>query len=141
MTGAALGSFRVAYHDAPAQALLDQPGSLAVFSFSPPAPRTTDPRHLHVLQRALGSTPIECWSVAGRVSHGREGDLCWSRGAGWQFMAVTADEPDGDIETACERAYDQLLAHLAVSPERHLLRVWNYLDRINAGEGDAERYR
>ena len=142
MTGATLGSFRVAYHDAPAQTLLDRPGTLAVFSFSPCAPRASDPRHLQVAQAALApSAPLECWSVAGEVSHGREGDLRWSRGAGWQFMAVETDEPTGDIEAACEHAYDQLLEHLAAGPERHLLRVWNYLDNINAGEGDAERYR
>ena len=142
MTGATPGSFRVAYHDTPAQTLLDRPGTLAVFSFSPGAPSASDPRLLHVAQAALvSSTPLECWSVAGKVSHGREGDLRWSRGAGWQFMAVEADEPAGNIEAACERAYDQLLEHLVASPERHLLRVWNYLDAINAGEGDAERYR
>ena len=141
MTDAAPVPFRVAYHDAPAQALLDQPGTLAVFSFSPAAPRPADPRHLHVVQKALGPMPVECWSVAGQVSHGREGDLRWARGGGWQFMAVEADQENGGIETACEHAYDQLLAHLAASPERHLLRVWNYLDGINAGEGDAERYR
>lgn len=141
MTGAVPGAFRVAYHDAPAQTLLDEPGTLAVFDFFPAAPGAADPRHLHVEQQPLGPTPLECWSVAGQVRHGREGALRWSRGAGWQFMAVEADESDGDIETACKRTYDQLLAHLAASPEQHLLRVWNYLDRINAGEGDAERYR
>jgi len=142
MTGATPGAFRVAYHDAPAQTLLDQPGTLAVFSFSPAASHASDPRHLQVVQAALDSSPpIECWSVAGEVSHGREGDLRWSRGGGWQFMAFDADEPAGNIEAACEHAYDRLLEHLAASPERHLLRVWNYLDAINAGEGDAERYR
>jgi chorismate lyase/3-hydroxybenzoate synthase len=141
MTGVTLGAFRAAYQDAPAQTLLDQPDTLAVFSFAPATPSTADPRHLHVVQAALGSMPLECWSVAGQVSHGREGGLRWSRGAGWQFMAIEADESTGGIEGACEHAYDCLLAHLAASPERHLLRVWNYLDDINAGVGDAERYR
>lgn len=142
MTGVALGSFRVAYHDAPARTLLDRPDTLAVFSFSSAATHASDPRHLQVVQAPLdSSTPLECWSVAGQVSHGRDGDLRWSRGAGWQFMAVEADESAGNIEAACEHAYDRLLGHLADSPERYLLRVWNYLDAINAGEGDAERYR
>lgn len=141
MTDITGGSFRVAYHDAPAQSLLDQPGTLAVFDFSASTPRIADPRHLHVVQAAVGPMPLECWSVAGPVSHGREGDLRWSRGAGWQFMAIEADESAGDIESACGHAYDRLLAHLSASRERHLLRVWNYLDNINAGEGDAERYR
>lgn len=141
MTDATVGVFRAAYHDVSAQTLLEQPGTLAVFGFSPATPSTADPRHLHIVQAALGSMPLECWSVAGQVSHGWEGDLRWSRGAGWQFMAIEADESAGGIEGACEHAYDRLLAHLAASPERHLLRVWNYLDNINAGVGDAERYR
>ena len=138
MTGTTLGAFRVAYHDDSVQTLLDRPGTLAVFSFPPATPRVTDPRHLQVAQAALGWTPLECWSVAGEVVHGREGDLRWSRGAGWRFMAVEVDESAGGIEAACEDAYDQLLAHLAASPERHLRRVWNYLDAINEGEGVAE---
>jgi chorismate lyase/3-hydroxybenzoate synthase len=142
MTGNTPGSFRVSYRNAQAQTLLDEPGTLAVFSFTPQAPYATDPRHLHVVQTALDpSTPLECWSIAGQVSHGREGDLRWSRGAGWQFMAIEVDESAGNIEAACEHAYDQLLGHLAAGPERYLLRVWNYLDDINAGEGDSERYR
>lgn len=141
MRGDVPGSFSVAYRGAPAQSLLDRPGTLAVFSFDPATPQTADPRHLRVAQARLGPTPCECWSVAGQVSHGQEGDLRWSRGAGWQFMAIEVEQPRGDIEVACEHAYDRLLEHLAASPERHLLRVWNYLDNINAGEGDAERYR
>ena len=136
------GAFRVEYHDAPVQAVLDRPGTLAALTFAPDNPNSVDPRHLHVMQTALAAPArVECWSVAGEVSHGREGDLRWSCGAGWQFMAIEVDETHGDIEAACTHAYDQLLAHLANSPERHLLRVWNYLDTINAGEGDAERYR
>ncbi|HVX04040.1 MAG TPA: pteridine-dependent deoxygenase [Rhodanobacteraceae bacterium] len=142
MKGAVPGSFRVEYRDMTVASWLDQPGTLAAFSFDPADPDLADPRHLHVMQTALAAPAVaECWSVAGEVSHGREGDLRWSRGAGWQFMAIEVDEVRGDIETACAHAYDQLLGHLAGSPERHLLRVWNYLDRINAGEGDAERYR
>jgi chorismate lyase/3-hydroxybenzoate synthase len=142
MTDVIRGAFRVAYHDAPAQTLLDRPGTLAVFSFSPVAPVAADPRHLHVMQAALDpSTPVECWSIEGEVDHGTQDDLRWARGAGWQFMAIEVDESAGGIEAACEHAYDQLLARLSASPERHLLRVWNYLDAINAGAGDAERYR
>ncbi|WIG56869.1 MAG: pteridine-dependent deoxygenase [Rhodanobacteraceae bacterium] len=142
MTGTGPGWFHVEYRDTSAQALLDQPGTLAVFSFAPADPDVADPRHLHVLQTALSAHPVaECWTVAGDVSHGREGDLRWSRGAGWQFTAIEVDETRADIEAACTHAYDRLLTHLADSFERHLLRVWNYLDAINAGDGDAERYR
>ncbi|HEX5961374.1 MAG TPA: pteridine-dependent deoxygenase [Rhodanobacteraceae bacterium] len=142
-TLAAPACFRVAYSDASSRGLLDQPGTLAVFDFDDAAPAGADPRWLRVSQAALATpAPREHWTVAAEVSHGFEAGLHWSRGGGWQFVAIEADETaPGGIETACEFVYDRLLTHVAASPERHLLRIWNYLDRINEGEGDAERYR
>ncbi|MFN3368900.1 MAG: hypothetical protein ACK4ZX_05785, partial [Thermus sp.] len=37
--------------------------------------------------------------------------------------------------------YRTLLAAARPGPRPYLIRVWNYLGAINAGEGDAERYR
>lgn len=142
-SGAAPATFRVAYSNESARTLLDQARTLAVFSFERSASPIADPRHLDILQAALGQpAPRECWSVEADVSHGFAGDLRWARGGGWQFVAIEVDEASpGGIEAASEHAYDRLLAHVAASPEPCLLRIWNYLDAINAGEGDAERYR
>ena len=143
MKAAGLQAFRVSYRDEAAEALLDRPGTLAVFSFGHPASRQSDPRHVGILQAALEqSAPLECWSVDAEVRHGREDGLRWSQGGGWRFVAIEVDETaSGGIEAACELAYDRLLAHVAASPENHFLRIWNYLDAINTGDGDAERYR
>lgn len=143
MKDRAPAAFRVTYRNEATRSLLDRPGTLAVFSFGPEPAAPSDPRHLRVLQAPLGGQPPrECWSVDAEVSHGLADGLRWSRGGGWQFVAIEVDETaPGGIEAACERAYDHLLAHVAVSPARHLLRIWNYLDAINAGDGDAERYR
>lgn len=46
-----------------------------------------------------------------------------------------------DIETAAFEAYRRLDAFNRASGYPHLLRVWNYFDRLNEGAGDAERYR
>ncbi|MGQ0619536.1 MAG: chorismate transformation enzyme, FkbO/Hyg5 family [Panacagrimonas sp.] len=46
-----------------------------------------------------------------------------------------------DIEVAAFEAYRRLGAFNQGSAYPHLLRVWNYFDRLNQGEGDAERYR
>ncbi len=56
-------------------------------------------------------------------------------------IIVTAPETGGDIETAAREGYRHLLERLHDSPHPHLIRIWNYLDAINEGEGDAERYR
>jgi chorismate lyase/3-hydroxybenzoate synthase len=136
-------ALRVTYRHEAVTTLLDPPGTLAVFGFADAATDPDDARYLRVVQSALDpAAPSECWLTDAMVSHGREGDLRWSRGGGWQFVAIEVDEcgPD-DIEAACTHAYDRLLAHVAASPEHHLLRIWNYLEAINAGAGDSERYR
>jgi chorismate lyase/3-hydroxybenzoate synthase len=143
MKAAGLRAFHVSYQHEAAEALLDRAGTLAVFSFGHPVSTQADPRHFGVLLATLQqSALLECWSVDADVSHGSGDGLCWSHGGGWRFVAIEVDEtPSGGIEAACELAYDRLLAHVAASPENHFLRIWNYLDAINDGDGDAERYR
>lgn len=133
----------VAYRTDPAVALLARRGTLAVFEFGERHGPDDDPRHLHVPLRALtGPAPRECWSIDADVVAGRDGSLRWSSGGGWRFAAVEVNEAHhGGIEAASERAYDQLLAHVAACPQPHLQRIWNYLYSINAGAGDAEHYR
>ena len=56
------------------------------------------------------------------------------------------DEPQADgsgLEAATALAYANLATFMAERGRHtpHLLRIWNYMDAITAGEGDAERYR
>lgn len=75
----------------------------------------------------LGGTPgVETWCDA-------SGNL-----VAWQ---ITVPENTGDVRAAAAQAYRHLLARVRGSTHPHLLRIWNYLDAINAGDGDAERYR
>src|SRR3546814_2454147 len=48
---------------------------------------------------------------------------------------------DLGITAAAEHAYARMTAFVGASDTPHLLRVWNYLDAITFGDGDAERYR
>jgi len=134
---------QVAYrHDAP-EAVLREPGTLAVFGFGAGAAYSEDPRWLGVDLEGLDApVPMEIWQVAGTVDHGRENDVQWSAGDGWLFAAITLDERahGGPRDTAHE-AYDQLCRFLATRRERHVQRIWNYLSEINQGEGDTERYK
>jgi chorismate lyase/3-hydroxybenzoate synthase len=54
-------------------------------------------------------------------------------------MLTLAEGPD--LAAAAECAYELLLEQMRAAGLTHLLRVWNYLDAINAGSGDGERYR
>ncbi len=75
--------------------------------------------------RLAGPTAFESWQVDER----------------FRFLALKQIEQDADIESAAHRAYADLIARVRGSPHPYLLRIWNYLAGINAGEGDAERYR
>lgn len=137
------GSLSVHYTAASAATVLAKPGTLAVFHFGAATAPHADPRATGVgLEPLDAEPPLEYWTVAGEVTSGRSGDLRWSAGGGWRYVAIEVDETaERTLEAATECAYDQLLEHVAACPEPHLLRIWNYLDRINAGAGDAERYR
>lgn len=140
---AAPGRLEVHYADAPAASLLAAPGTLAVFRFGAATPPAADPREFGVALHPVDpQPPLECWTVAGKVQSGRADALRWACGGGWRYVAIEVDEAAGrDLEAATEFAYDRLLEHVAASAEPYLLRIWNYLDRINEGAGDTERYR
>ncbi|MEO6925182.1 MAG: pteridine-dependent deoxygenase [Rhodanobacter sp.] len=134
---------QVSYRAADAAALLNEPGTLAVFGFAPVAPDIIDPRYLQVALEAFeASPPLELWQVDAPVNHGTEGALHWSAGGGWLFTAIELDEREhgGPCATA-ELAYATLHHFVAGRGARHVLRVWNYIGAINQGDGDAERYK
>lgn len=134
-------------------AALLTPDTLALFGFGPDAPQLDDARYLRVPLRAHGPAVIERWRSAGPVRSGLRGDLDvgeirWASDGRLSFGAIEIDErpvgaggPHSDICDAAERAYAQLVRFVGESDTPHLLRVWNYLDAITLGDGDAERYR
>jgi chorismate lyase/3-hydroxybenzoate synthase len=134
---------RVAYRSGELACVLAEHGTLAVFGFGSGVPSSEDPRWLRVaLESFDGPAPLELWQVDAEVVHGRDGDLRWSAGGGWLFAAVELDEAaHGGPGGAASHAYRALRRLLEGRAERHVLRVWNYLEAINRGEGDAERYK
>lgn len=121
--------------------------TLAVFGFGIDIAHCDDPRYLRVPLQPWGTAPFERWRSAGPVTHGRDGDIRWATDGQLTFGVIEIDEPAGehpdhsDICEASEQAYAQLVAFVSGSSTPHLLRVWNYLDAITQGDGDAERYR
>jgi chorismate lyase/3-hydroxybenzoate synthase len=126
--------------------------TLAVFGFGTDAPESADPRYLRVPLQPWGAAPFERWRCAGPVDRGIEGDLehglvRWASDGQLTFGAIEIDEAPGehadhsDICDAAERAYRRIVRFVSGSRTPHLLRIWNYLDAITLGDGDAERYR
>lgn len=124
------------------QRLLDDPATLAVIGFGQAAGLPDSERALRVGLEPLGPAPWEVWRGRAPVRSGREGALAWSTDGDHLFFAIELDEDRHDgIAGATAAAYRQLSAFVRASATPHVLRIWNYFDAINLGEGDDERYR
>ena len=120
---------------------LAQPDVLAVFGFGPGAPGADDPRYLRVPLAPHGAAPLEVWRGKGTVASGQEGEIRWSSDGELLFGVIEVTEGEGGIAQAAHTAYAQMTRFVTARGFPHMLRIWNYLDAITQGEGDAERYR
>lgn len=119
----------------------DRSGSpLGRFAFGETGTRATE--GLAVPLPALDTATPETW-IGGADSQAREHEgIRYASDGTWLMGELRIDAPHSEnIEDAAFTAYQRLLAFTAASGYPHLLRVWNFLDRLNQGAGDAERYR
>jgi chorismate lyase/3-hydroxybenzoate synthase len=112
-------------------------------SESAEAEASADPRGLRVgLEPPTGRAPLEVWRTRGPVRSGRRGRIRHAGDGRYGFVAIELDEAlHGGLADTAETAYRELLDFIAESDTPHVLRLWNYLDAINLGGGDDERYR
>ncbi|RYY96122.1 MAG: hypothetical protein EOO24_21705, partial [Comamonadaceae bacterium] len=104
-----------------------------------------EPQLAAVATRVLAAQPaaIDGWHGRGKVESGRCGTASWWRDEQWLFGRIDLDEASEGMGLAelSHRAYTDLFATLAATGQPHLLRIWNYVPRINADGGGLERYR
>lgn len=107
------------------------------------AARSDDPRWVGVpLSPLHGDAGIEIWHSPLPVRAGVDGGVRYAEnGELLMVQLALADGADADPEAAADQLYTQLLAFVAARGYPHLLRIWNYIEAINEGEGDRERYR
>jgi chorismate lyase / 3-hydroxybenzoate synthase len=132
---------RMAYHLVPASRELPRDVLFAVtFGTSP---RLDAPASAHVnLDAATSGDLAELWFARGPVKSGYAGPVRYSADPGFLAGVIEVDEgAHGGIEGAAEHAYRTIAVFQSQSTYPHLLRVWNYFDAINGGEGESERYR
>ncbi len=93
------------------------------------------------LQR-LGGPAAEVWYASGPVRAGQEGLVRYAHDGELLIAVIEEDERAyGGIRSAAETLYAAVRKFQEQCGFPHLLRMWNYLDAINEGDGDAERYR
>lgn len=122
-------------------------GLLAAVRFGPnagTADESVAPLCIDVeLQPLHTPTPTELWWANGPVELGQAGLIRYAHDDQHLFGVIEVDERDfsGGIEEAAAVAYSAMRRFQQQATFPHLLRIWNYMDAINQGAGDLERYR
>jgi chorismate lyase / 3-hydroxybenzoate synthase len=101
------------------------------------------------LDPLLGPPSAELWFAGGPVHTGQWSDpaalgsqVRFAHDEHYLFAVIELDERHhGGILLTAERAYASIRQFQQQSVFPHLLRMWNYMDAINEGTGDMERYR
>lgn len=89
----------------------------------------------------LGDTPLyELWDTPETLTEGRDGDLRWKKTQTFLTGNIAVQLGDDVVENT-RALYRQVLACAGRLGYPHLLRIWNFIPRINAGDGDRERYK
>jgi len=116
---------------------------LAAFTYGPRTGVADDPRVLHTgLAAADGLPAMEMWRAPGMATPGIDGAIRFRAHPEFLFGILDLDErPFSGIADAAESAYRRVREFQSRQSQPHLLRVWNFLDAINGGDGDLERYR
>jgi chorismate lyase/3-hydroxybenzoate synthase len=94
------------------------------------------------LDPVAGDDVFECWWYRGDVQHKRTGDIRIAECEDYALVILQReDAPPGQFREVSHAAYRDLLEALKGTGHGHLARIWNYFSDINAGDGDAEKYR
>ena len=105
-------------------------------------PVSTAPLTIDVQLQRLAGPATELWYARGGVRAGRSGFVRYAHDDELLVGLVEEDERVcGGIQQTAETLYAAIRNFQQQSEFRHLLRMWNYLDAINEGSGDTERYR
>jgi enamine deaminase RidA (YjgF/YER057c/UK114 family) len=121
---------------------------LAVFEFSQDETiGSEDPRYINTGLTLIGEESLrEVWysqnPVTSGVDYSNEMDVCWASSDQVLLVSVRVDDPVAeDVQLSSYQVYQRLLDVIAEKGYPHIVRAWNYMADINAGEGDEERYK
>lgn len=117
--------------------------SLCCFRFGPASSATPDPRVVPVDMLPLDAqVDCELWLGAGRAEFGAADGFNYAHDGQSLFVSlVLPPERCQNLARVTSTQYLRMDALLRRLGFPHWHRMWNYLARINEGDGDDERYR
>ncbi len=91
----------------------------------------------------LGDEPlVELWRSVAPVTPGLQDGIRYAVGADALFGVCEHEEPrDSLLDDVTEEVYGRILRLTRARGYLHLIRVWNYYDRIDRAQDGLERYR
>ncbi|MDN5863950.1 MAG: pteridine-dependent deoxygenase [Gammaproteobacteria bacterium] len=129
------------FDPAAAREFENDPNTLALIRFgSPPKAADEAAPWIDSGLELLGGRAIQAWRVATPVEHGRMGPFAVHLAQRLGMLATPFPDSE-DPETAAFELYSGLLSTARQLDLPHILRIWQYLPRINASLGDEDRYR
>jgi len=84
----------------------------------------------------------EAWWYDGDVSYKQVGAVKLAECSEYTVAVIQTESTDGsEIRSHTRQAYFELIKAVRSTNHTNMVRMWNYFDEINSGEGDDEKYR
>jgi len=123
--------------------LLENRDSLAELRFTNSANADEPTIDTRVQLLGVPTGEFEVWTVEGdTIESGQDEHCSWRRSKHLQMTSICAPLSQGDdFEAVAFHVYQALLKCIDASPQKELVRFWNYIPNINHGAGDSENYK
>ncbi len=139
--GASARFLKLAYRAAGASSVV-APNTMALVRFGPQSqPAPAGVLSIDVDLAPLVPAPDEVWSSDETVTTGRDGEIRFAHDSHSLFGVIEVKEADfADVRQVAAHAYASIQTFQRKAGST-LLRMWNFLDAVNEGADDLERYR
>lgn len=88
-----------------------------------------------------GNRAVEQWFVDHEVDHHADGELQVACSENYLALRISRLGALSELQQNSEQIYDLLLGELKKRGFPYILKCWNFVPGINAGEGDSENYK
>ena len=94
------------------------------------------------LDSPVGAELTEIWLTSDKVVRGSLNNCFWSKSSDVICVSHWISASDfNDVENSVKDAYEALFSVAIFHGFPHVFRCWNYMERINEGQGDSEIYK